>query len=239
MQCSQFINLYHLTNFRLFVFCRQRLIDYHHTVIEKIQANQSNSASSGLKNGRKPSDLELFPGFKAAIEACMLDWEDYPIPGVTYGHNSHYLCPFAVFKLNESDHSQVNSSQAVLRCEYPGRPRSGAADLPRPNESVEDLHQRKDQQPPSLASEAGTNSDEGVGDEAAPGPVLGEPLDADQVESGNESGTDQDLLACPALAVGGAAGEPVKQPKALLAQDDNYEVYFYDTKDMVRLILAF
>ena len=103
---------------------RQRLIDYHNTVIEKIQSNSSQSSSSSTKNCRKPSDLELFPGFKSAIEACMLDWEDYPIPGVTYGHNSHYLSPFAVFKLNDSDQSQVQSSCAVLANEYPGRPHS-------------------------------------------------------------------------------------------------------------------
>ena len=126
---------------------KQRLINYHITVLEKIQANQtsntgqhagnngntsssSNSNGKGLGNGRngKPTDLEVFTGFKPAIEGCLLDWESYPIPGVTYGHNSHYLAPFAVFKLdpNKSDEqsSQVNSSQAVLRCEYPRRPRS-------------------------------------------------------------------------------------------------------------------
>ena len=62
----------------------------------------------------------------------MLDWKEYPIPGVTYGHNSHYLCPFAVFKLNDSEPtvvSHVNSSAAVLRCEYPGRPRSTVQQL--------------------------------------------------------------------------------------------------------------
>ena len=110
--------------------------------IGQILANQQNcsnssggTASSGSgssKNGKKPSDLDTFPGFKSAIEACMLDWKEYPIPGVTYGHNSHYLCPFAVFKLNDSEPtvvSHVNSSAAVLRCEYPGRPRSTVQQL--------------------------------------------------------------------------------------------------------------
>ena len=80
------------------------------------------------------SDVEIFSGFKPAIEACFLNWDDYQIPGVTYGHNSKYLCPFTVFKqpaeadsaVGRAGTSQVNSSQAVLRCEYPGvaRPRS-------------------------------------------------------------------------------------------------------------------
>ena len=38
----------------------------------------------------------------------MLDWEDYPIPGVTFGHNSHYLSPF-IHRLNDSD--QQSSAQ--------------------------------------------------------------------------------------------------------------------------------
>lgn len=38
--------------------------------------------------------MENFSGFKPAIEACQLTWEDYPIPGVTYsskdGQRWHY-----------------------------------------------------------------------------------------------------------------------------------------------------
>ena len=74
-------------------------------------SSSSSTSSTNSKTGRKPSDLELFSGFKNAIEACMLDWEDYPIPGVTFGHNSHYLTPFAVFKLNDSD--QQASAQVI------------------------------------------------------------------------------------------------------------------------------
>ena len=126
---------------------KQRLVNYHITVLEKIQANQSSSSngsnagsngssssssvngkSSGNSKNGKPTDLEVFSGFKPAVEGCMLDWESHPIPGVTYGHNSHYLAPFAVFKLDpqkpDDQSSQINSSQAVLRCEYPTRPRS-------------------------------------------------------------------------------------------------------------------
>ena len=41
----------------------------------------------------------------------MLDWEDYPIPGVTFGHNSHYLSPF-IHRLNDSD--QQSSAQVSI-----------------------------------------------------------------------------------------------------------------------------
>ena len=136
---------------------KQRLKDYHNIVIEKIQANQTNPASA-QRSRKTTMDLELFPGFKPAIEACMLDWDDYPIPDVTFGHNSHYLTPFAVFKLNDGESGQITSSPAVLRCEYPGDP-------------FMQVHQAKavsneeEESKVSLSSETGNNSDEGVGAE--------------------------------------------------------------------------
>ena len=84
----------------------------------------SNSSGGGGGKSGKPSDLELFPGFKPAIEGCTLSWDDYPIQGVTYGHNSHYLSPFAVFKLESPElgntvtagvnSSQVSSSKIII-----------------------------------------------------------------------------------------------------------------------------
>jgi len=124
---------------------KMRLMQYHRTVIEKVQSNQGTSVSSAKPSSGKSgklTDIEIFSGFKPAIEACFLTWADYPIPGVTYGSNPKYLCPFAVFKhpaeaapAGRAGCSQVNSSQAVLRCEYPGvtshRPRSGHEHRPR------------------------------------------------------------------------------------------------------------
>lgn len=43
--------------------------------------NTANSKS--LNNFRL--DTEIFVGFKPACEACDLDWEDYPLAGITYG----------------------------------------------------------------------------------------------------------------------------------------------------------
>ena len=108
-----------------------------------MQSNQTstNSQKTSNKNG-KLSDVEIFSGFKPAIEACYLDWQDYPIPGVTYGHNPKYVCPFTALDrpfgpggLSDSVDGggasgsgtagrlggacPVNSSPAVLRCEFP------------------------------------------------------------------------------------------------------------------------
>lgn len=45
-------------------------------------------------------DSEVFTGFKPAIEACYLDWDDYPMPGITYTQdiNPMYHCPFTCFR---------------------------------------------------------------------------------------------------------------------------------------------
>ncbi len=37
------------------------------------------------------------------MQACLLEWRSHPIPGVTFGHNSHYLSPFAVFRLRREE----------------------------------------------------------------------------------------------------------------------------------------
>ena len=164
---------------------KQRLIQYHRTVIEKVQSNQGNNAA-GSKTSHKPgklTDIEIFSGFKPAIEACFLCWDDYQIPGVTYGHNPKYLCPFTVFKhpaeadspAGRAGCSQVNSSQAVLRCEYPGvavRPRSGHEHRPRSQADGGGRGPLADTAARSSLSSEEVASDEGV--EEAPSQSEGE-----------------------------------------------------------------
>ena len=149
------------------------------------------------------SDLELFPGFKPAIESCLLSWEDYPIPGVTYGHNSHYLSPFAIFKQNQigmdPHHSQVNSSQAVLRCEYPNI--NNQQQRNRSNES---------EQESAAAQQPTTESDENLDSDWSSSAV-----DSDTRRNSSDN-NNADLL--PAIAN---------------QHDDQYRVYFYDPKTPV------
>lgn len=59
--------------------------------------------------------LEVFSGFKPAIEACFLDWEDYQIPGITYNTGAAWLYhtqPFTCFRHTgetaRSDHATIN-----------------------------------------------------------------------------------------------------------------------------------
>lgn len=67
------------------------------------------------------TDAELFIGFKPAIEACYLDWEEYPIPGITHTHDTNpiYYSPFTCFKHTESKGdakaaNQLNATQALM-----------------------------------------------------------------------------------------------------------------------------
>nr|XP_023026588.1 zinc finger SWIM domain-containing protein 8-like [Leptinotarsa decemlineata] len=104
---------------------------WHMKILEKVSKCR-NTTSSSTSNYNKNSsslkmDLEVFTGFKPAIEACYLDWDDYPMPGITYTQdiNPMYHCPFTCFRhgadssRGESQVTQVNSSKAVLNCENP------------------------------------------------------------------------------------------------------------------------
>ncbi|PSN52082.1 hypothetical protein C0J52_03900, partial [Blattella germanica] len=122
--------------------------DWHLKIVEKVMKsrgggvtnNQSLTSSSaggngggGCGNNMKNvnsfrNDVEVFTGFKPAIEACYMDWDDYPLPGITYtsGASRLYHCPFTCFRhAGDSARTeslvvnQVNSSQAVLNCEHP------------------------------------------------------------------------------------------------------------------------
>ncbi|XP_058063345.1 zinc finger SWIM domain-containing protein 8 homolog [Anopheles bellator] len=96
---------------------------WHLKIIDRVTKNMVASSSHSSKQQQNMrNDTELFAGFKPAIEACYLDWEDYPIEGVTHTQDTNpmYHCPFTCFKQNIESKSdtagpgQVNASQAVL-----------------------------------------------------------------------------------------------------------------------------
>ena len=79
------------------------------------------------------------------------------------------------------------------------------------------------QQPNSLSSENGANSDEGMGDEE---PVQDSVLqDESSNNETNEDGNASENAAVPAIPAGGGAAVP-----AVVRDADNYEVYYYDQK---------
>ncbi|VEN45544.1 unnamed protein product, partial [Callosobruchus maculatus] len=114
---------------------------WHMKILEKVTKfrNSTSSSTSGYNKNSSSlkTDLEVFTGFKPAIEACYLDWDDYPMPGITYNQdvNPMYHCPFTCFRhgvdssRGESNVTQVNSSKAVLNCELHNHGSLAAAHL--------------------------------------------------------------------------------------------------------------
>ncbi|CAG9765145.1 unnamed protein product [Ceutorhynchus assimilis] len=102
---------------------------WHMKILEKVSKcrNTTNTSTSNYyKNASLlKADLEIFTGFKTAIESTYTDWDDYPMPGITYTPdiNPMYHCPFTCFRhgpdsiRGESQVAQINSSKAILNCE--------------------------------------------------------------------------------------------------------------------------
>ena len=86
--CDEIVTLWRLAalNPALSTIQRDDLIiqlkDWHIKTIDKVRKGRSNMA--GGSSTVKKQDIEIFPGFKPAIEACQLSWDDYYIPGVTF-----------------------------------------------------------------------------------------------------------------------------------------------------------
>lgn len=81
----------------------KKFIDWHSKIIEKVTKSRGNVLAGNNANN-------VFPGFNPAIQACRLDWEDYPLPGITYtvGSNQLYHCPFTCFRHSEGNVNQVS-----------------------------------------------------------------------------------------------------------------------------------
>lgn len=72
--------------------------------------NSHNRNNSGGHKDSLKNDLAVFTGFKSALEACYLDWEEYTLPGITYtaGSNPMYHCPFTCFRHAGDTRTEVN-----------------------------------------------------------------------------------------------------------------------------------
>ncbi|XP_049279462.1 zinc finger SWIM domain-containing protein 8 homolog [Anopheles funestus] len=96
---------------------------WHLKILDRVAKNMVASSSHSSKQQQNlRNDAELFAGFKPAIEACYLDWEDYPIEGVTHTQDTNpmYHCPFTCFKQNSDTRidttvpAQVTSTGASI-----------------------------------------------------------------------------------------------------------------------------
>lgn len=95
---------------------------WHLKILDRVtKCTVASSSHNSRQQQNMRNDTELFTGFKPAIEACYLDWEDYPIPGITHTQDTNpmYHCPFTCFKSDSKNEgacsgTTVHSSQAIL-----------------------------------------------------------------------------------------------------------------------------
>lgn len=94
---------------------------WHMKIIEKVSKCRTASSGSQSSYGKNMTalkmDSEVFTGFKPAIEACYLDWDDYPMPGITYTQdiNPMYHCPFTCFR-HGADSNRGESQVTQVGC---------------------------------------------------------------------------------------------------------------------------
>ena len=107
--CDEIVTLWRLAALNPALSSIQRddlatqLKDWHIKTIDKVRKGRSANMSATNSNIKK-ADIEIFSGFKAGIEACQLDWKDYPIPGLTYQENEYNLrWKFSFGKINDGD----------------------------------------------------------------------------------------------------------------------------------------
>lgn len=91
--------------------------EWHISTIEKVKKARSSSVNGSSNSGIKKNDMENFIGFKPSIEACNLEWSDYPIPGVTYSEKegSCYF-KYRFNKHNDKDVKKPSRIQAMPVC---------------------------------------------------------------------------------------------------------------------------
>ena len=89
--------------------------EWHLSTIEKVKkARLTNSGTAG--GLLKKSEIEGFPGFKVAVESCLLFWDDYQIPGVTYS-DSQQMCLRYKFNRNlDPDAKKPSRIQPMTIC---------------------------------------------------------------------------------------------------------------------------
>lgn len=119
--CDEIVNLWKLAalNPKLSPVQKDELCakfkEWHISTIDKVKrARNSTSGSAG--GSLKKSEIENFTGFKPGIEACILQWNDYHIPGVTYS-DSQILCLRYRFNRNlDPDAKKPSRIQPMAVC---------------------------------------------------------------------------------------------------------------------------
>ncbi|CAN7993338.1 unnamed protein product [Ixodes hexagonus] len=93
--------------------------EWHVKTLERVCKVRAGSSAVGaggpIMGGARRSDLDVFTGFKPSLEACLLDWTDYPIESITYaeGGACRWYSPYMHMRLLE--HSSSGYSEKKFR----------------------------------------------------------------------------------------------------------------------------
>ena len=82
--------------------------DWHILTIDKVRKSRGPSVGGANGANIKKADVEVFVGFKPAIEGCYLDWRDYVIPGVTYQDHYSPYWKYSVGRLQDQDRAKAS-----------------------------------------------------------------------------------------------------------------------------------
>ncbi|XP_054168196.1 zinc finger SWIM domain-containing protein 8-like [Oppia nitens] len=87
------------------------LHDWHLKTVERVLKMRTTMNNGNTTNNIKKSDIDVFTGFKPAMEGCLMDWSDYPIAGITYFGNrpNRWYTP----PVHASTHSTQCSTQTI------------------------------------------------------------------------------------------------------------------------------
>ena len=104
--------------------------------------NHNNNGNNQNHLGLRRADFEVFTGFKPALEACLLQWDDYPIAGVTVCSSRRWYCPF--------NHSHTHSKDTGLCrqniCQSTVKEQSSSCTSDAPSSSTAKVTDSKEQQ---------------------------------------------------------------------------------------------
>ncbi|XP_037937354.1 zinc finger SWIM domain-containing protein 8, partial [Teleopsis dalmanni] len=93
---------------------------WHLKILDRVVKCRMMPSSYSNKQQNQRTDAEIFVGFKPAIEACYLDWEEYPLAGITHTQDTNpiYYSPFTCFKHTdpkcEVNSGTLNVTQALM-----------------------------------------------------------------------------------------------------------------------------
>lgn len=119
--CDEIVNLWKLAalNPRLSPIQKEDMCakfkEWHISTVEKVKRARNSTSGSNSGNLKK-AEIENFTGFKPGIEACILQWNDYHIPGVTYSDTQKLSLPYRFNRNLDPDAKKPSRIQPMAVC---------------------------------------------------------------------------------------------------------------------------